>query len=181
MYHLLNIKCNNIQWILIWGDVLVILYYLLGSNIHFCFSLNISTNLTKHSFSKLPLWDSYCCITKHPHIQCLKQQQPLVLMSQLCCPIDLGGAQLGSFIQLWAAGLHLSRCQILLTSLALWSHCIHNSITKNMNHRLGPPMAMTIISSKGGSFFILWFIHQTNSSTRPTLCQTLCILWGIEN
>lgn len=138
-------------------------YFILsfGFKHSFCFSFNISTNLTKHSFSKLPLWDSYCCITKHPHIQWLKQQQPLVLMSQLCCPIDLGWAQLGLFIQLWAAGLHLSRCQILLTSLVLWSHCIHNSITKNMNHRLGPPMAMTIISSKGRSF-IYSLIYSSN-------------------
>lgn len=152
--YLLNIKCNNIQWILI------ILYYLLGANIHFCTSFNISTNLTKHYFSMLPLWDSYCCITKHPHIQCLKQQQPLMFMSQLCCPFDLGWAQLRSFIQLWSAGLHLSQCQILLTSLGLFSHCIHNPISKIMNHRLGPSRSMTIISSKGGSF--IYLIYSSN-------------------
>lgn len=45
---------------------------------HFCFSSSISTNATKQSFSELPVWDSYCCITKHPNIQCLKQPPFLI-------------------------------------------------------------------------------------------------------
>lgn len=69
-------------------------------------------------------------------------------MGQLCCSIELGWAPLASdrliyiFLVNWDPYLSLALCFLY----------IHNSITKNVNDSLGPPMSMPIISSQHGSF-----------------------------
>lgn len=129
--------------------------------VHFFFSLNIPTNPTKQPFTKLPVWESSCCITKHPNIKYLKQWSFI---------IALGSAVLFHWFGLGSAGLsethsyicgqlefYLSQYQILLTTLTLYSYHVHNPIAKIVNDTLGSPMSVTIVSSEGGSF-----IHSLN-------------------
>lgn len=135
---------------------MVTLHHLLGPNSSFLFLFQYINKCNKTIFFRVACVRQLLLYNKTSQYSML-ETTTISYCSCVSCVVPLvwaglSWAQLDLCLCLWLAGICQSQCPILLTSLALRSHHIHNPIAKNVNDRLGPPISMTIISSEGGSF-----------------------------